>query len=383
VPKWAQLGQWGYPLVSISCKALCSALRRCTRQNAVFAAGSGSFGAVPERCPGLDSCAESARVHALPLLRFGGARKTKVLGADSRGVKGKIGWLFLTSFLMTVPAVAGESNFLVRKRVSEVQLTLVATDRNDRPLSHLSPTDILVLEEGQPIPRFQLRSAADLPLRIAIVLDLSDSTVKSWATIGTTLVDSLPQVMRSNDELLVLAFNSKIEMERTITDPVQLRAILAHPSTGGLTALYDALYHACGQAVFSDDHEPHRSALILFSDGEDDLSLHGLDDAIARAERRGISIYTVATHDPRKSTPGDTILHDLATTTSGKDYIVKNTGQLRDALSAINIELRNSYLLYYPVPKESSPRAFRRVRVIPTQSDGSRLRSRAGYFTAP
>lgn len=381
MPKWAQLGQWGCPLISVNCKALCRALCRCTRQNAVFAAGSGSFGAVPKRCLGLGSCAESAHVHALRLLGFGGARKASVLGADSGYVKRKIACLILTSS-MAVPAVAGESNFLVRKRVSEVQLTLVATDQNDRPLSHLSPTDILVLEEGQPIPHFELRSATDLPMRIAIVLDLSDSTVKSWATIGSTLVHSLQQVMRPNDELLVLAFNSKIELERTVTDPAELGAILAHP-TGGLTALYDALYHACGQAVFSDDREPHRSALILFSDGEDDLSMHGLDDAIARAERRGISIYTVTAHNPKKNAPGDTILHDLATTTGGKDYIVKNAGELRNALSAINIELRTSYLLYYPVPEESGTRAFRRVRVIPAQSDGSRLRSRAGYFTAP
>jgi hypothetical protein len=91
----------------------------------------------------------------------------------------------------------------------------------------------------------------------------------------------------------------------------------------------------------------------------------------------------VTAHDPKKNAPGDTILHDLATTTGGKDYIVKNAGELRDALSAINIELRNSYLLYYPVPEESGTRAFHRVRVIPAQSDGSRLRSRAGYFTAP
>src|SRR5205807_746475 len=83
-----------------------------------------------------------------------------------------------------------------------------------------------------------------------------------------------------NDQLLVLAFNSKIELERIVSDPVQLGEILAHPATGGLTALYDTVYHACDEPVFSDEREPHRSAMILFSDGEDDLSVRGLPDAI-------------------------------------------------------------------------------------------------------
>jgi Ca-activated chloride channel homolog len=271
----------------------------------------------------------------------------------------------------------------VRKRVSEVRLTLVATDQNDRPLPHLSPTDILVLEDGQPIPRFELRSAADLPLRIGVVLDLSDSTQKSWATVRSALVRSLQQVMRPNDELRVLAFNSKIELERTVTDPVQLGTVLEDQAIGRMTALYDTLYHVCDDAVFVDERAPHRSALIVFSDGEDDLSLHGLGDAIARAQRSGVAIYTVAAQNPNKTTSGDAVLHDLATTTGGRDFVVKNADQLADVLSTINAELRNSYLLYYRVPEESGVRAFRRVHVIPTQRDGSRVRSRAGYFTTP
>jgi len=283
----------------------------------------------------------------------------------------------------SLASFAAESTFLVRKRVSEVQFTLVATDPNGRPRLHLSPTDIMVLEDGRPIPRFELRSAADLPLRIGVVLDLSDSTVKSWASVGSALVRSLQQVMRPNDQLLVLAFNSKIELERTVSDPVQLGEILAHPATGGLTALYDTVYHACDELVFSDEREPHRSAMILFSDGEDDLSVRGLADAIARAERRGVAIYTVAAHDPKKSARGDAVLRDLALATGGRDYVVKNARQLSDALSAINEELRSSYLLYYPVPQDSGKQVFRRVHMIPTQTDSVRLRSRAGYFTSP
>lgn len=277
----------------------------------------------------------------------------------------------------------GESTPLIRTRVSEVHFTLVATDSRGRPLPNLSPGDITVLEDGQPISHFELHSAADLPLRVGIVLDLSDSTRKSWPAVRTALVQSLGQVMRPRDQLLVLAFNSRIEMERTLADPTQLQSALAQPASGGLTALYDAIYHACGHEVFAGDAQPHRSAMILFSDGEDDLSLHGLSDTIANAELSGISIYTVATHNPKRRTGGDAVLHDLARATGGRDFVVKDATQLQAALAAIDQELRCSYLLYYRPPGDSGSRQFRRVYVMPAQHDGSQVRSRAGYFTAP
>jgi VWFA-related protein len=297
-------------------------------------------------------------------------------------VKRKFACLLLISLLI-VPNVPGESGLLIHKRVSEVRLTLVATDRNDRPLPHLSPTDITVLEDGQPVPRFELRSAGDLPLKIAIVLDLSDSTRKSWVSVRSALIHSLQQLMRSNDQLLVLAFSNQIELESMVVDPAQLETVLADRTTGGLTALYDTLFQVCAQPLFVDDREPHRSALILFSDGEDDLSLHGLAETIARAQRAGVAVYTVATHNPKKLSSGDAVLHALAGTTGGRDFVVKDSAQLGKALSEINDELRSSYLLYYRVPEEPRDRAFRRVHVIPTQSDGARVRSRAGYFTSP
>jgi VWFA-related protein len=316
------------------------------------------------------------------LPRISGARKGEALGADHQGVRLTIGFSLLLPALVLL-SWGAEPETVIHKRVSEVQLTVVATDQNDRPVMNLSPADITVLEDGHPVPRFELRTASDLRLEVAIVLDLSDSTRKSWATVRSALHRSLAEVMRPEDELFVLAFNSKIELERKVANPAELETALGNPGSGGLTALYDAIYQACGRTLFAADREPHRSALLLFSDGDDDLSLHGLGDAIARAQRSGVAIYTVATHNPQKKTYGDGVLHDLATATGGRDFIVRDAKQLEAALAEINGELRSSYLLYYRASEQPGVRAFRRVHVISTQNGGARVRSRAGYFTAP
>ena len=318
----------------------------------------------------------------LPLPRFAKARKASALRADDLRVREKLAVFLLVPLLALASFAAGPES-LIRKRVSEVQLTLVATDQHNRPLLGLSPSDIVVLEDGQPVPKFELRSASDLPLRIGVVLDLSDSTLKSWALLRTALLGSLQKLMRPGDRLLIVAFNSKIQLEQTLTSPEELGTAMQLPAVGGLTALYDTVYTTCDHPLFRADRNPHRSALILFSDGEDDVSLHGLGDSVARAQRNGVAIYTVTTHSPKKQLAGDFVLREFAANTGGRDFIVKDSLQLQGALSAINDELRNSYVLYYRVPQESGAGSFRRVRVVSTQNQAFQLRSRPGYFTTP
>jgi len=134
---------------------------------------------------------------------------------------------------------------IIQKRVSEVRLTLVATDQNDRPVETLSPSDITVLEDGQPVSRFELRTAADLRLRIAIVIDLSDSTRKSWATVRTALGNSLQDVMRPDDEVVVLAFDFK-DMPRAQQVLARLRQL--QPNNPEVTKLADEVTRRGGSA---------------------------------------------------------------------------------------------------------------------------------------
>jgi VWFA-related protein len=183
--------------------------------------------------------------------------------------------------------------------------------------------------------------------------------------------------------LLLLTFNRRIDLEQTISEPSGIAPLLEGPTDGGLTALYDSLYSTCKHEIFSRDGDPHRSAVILLSDGEDDISMHGLNDAIDQAELNGIAIYTITMHDPRSVDPGDGVLHSMAAATGGRDFVVKDASQLELALAMINQELRSSYLLYYRASDESGPRNFRRVYILPTQHDGSQLRSRMGYYTKP
>jgi len=302
-------------------------------------------------------------------------------GADKHRVRNRTG-LFLLGITIFVSNFRGESVATIHKTVTQVGLTLVATDQRGRSLPMLSPADIAVLESGQPVPNFQLRPADNYPLRLGIMLDLSDSTRKTWPRMEPLMDQFLQRLMHPPDRMLLVAFDTKVEVERLFSEPQQAAALIPQLQGGGPTALFDAIYSTCQHPIFKD-REPNRSAVILFSDGEDNLSLHDVDQAIATAQSNAIAVYTVSVHRRRSETAGDRVLRKLADATGGRDFVVQEGRQTQVALSTISNELRTYYLLYYTPVKDSGTREFRHVRVVPTRETGPILRYRDGYYTAP
>jgi len=269
----------------------------------------------------------------------------------------------------------------IHKSIQEVSLTVVATDAHGRPVSSLQPQELAVIEDGHRISHFDLRPASDLPLRIAVVLDLSGSMRKTWPLVRENLGQSLQRMLLPQDQLLVIAFDEKIELEKMLNDGREVTP-LDLPRAAGLTALYDSVFLACREDVLNVRGEARHAAVILFSDGEDNLSRHDLQDDLETAEAAGIALYTVAYHSRKIHNAGDGILRELANSTGGRSFTVENGADLESALSTIQSELRSSYLLYYRTDDDSGGRRFRRVSLVPTRQGGPSLRSREGYYTS-
>lgn len=308
-------------------------------------------------------------------------QKAQPRRVDDQYVKRPFG-LVLSVLILVAGSYAADPGYVLHKRVSEVRLTLVATDSSGRPWQGLSASSLAVSDEGQAIGEFQLRSANDLPLRIGIMLDLSDSTLQSWPAVRSALTESMKDLVRPGDQILMTSFNTKIQMQMSVARPEELAESLPS-SSGGLTALYDAVYRTSQHPVFSEGGEPRRSAIIVFSDGEDTFSCRGLADAVASAVRNGVAIYTIATHKPNSWRRGDGVLRHLAASTGGRDFVVKDHAALQAALQTIHDELRSSYLLYFSPLGDQANGGFRRVEVLPAQNANLRLRTRMGYYEAP
>ena len=103
-----------------------------------------------------------------------------------------------------------------------------------------------MLDDGQIVSNFELRAASDYPLRIGIMLDLSDSTKKAWPLTEPLLTKFLQDLVRPSDRMLLVGFDTKVKkMERPFSDPHEASSMIHELRGGGPTALYDAIYSTC------------------------------------------------------------------------------------------------------------------------------------------
>ncbi|HLH06907.1 MAG TPA: hypothetical protein VKW78_06705 [Terriglobales bacterium] len=267
----------------------------------------------------------------------------------------------------------------VSKTVNEVRLELVATDTFGRPVASLSPADIQVMEDGKRVHAFTLTPARDLPLLATLVYDTSESNDKSWRQMQPAVVNFLRQTITSNDQLWIAAFESKLQFDVPARGGMQFRRALSAPAGHEhLTAFNDSLFKTL-RGYPAGNTVPHRAAMIVFSDGEDNYSIHSAADVITAAQRAKVTVYTIRRLNKRGWGNGGPVLHRLSSGTGGRDFDVSSVRDLEKVLETISSELRSCYLLYYPAPPNRTGSEFRTVSVTP-RSKRVHIQAQAGYY---
>jgi VWFA-related protein len=285
--------------------------------------------------------------------------------------------LLLSAFVV---AAADGSAPTIHKTVSEVQLEVVATDDAGRPVQDLSASDIKVLEEGRMVQQFGLTVAHNLPLLTTVIYDTSASNRKTWQQMQGPISTFVQQTLNERDQLWVGGFDSKLRFKVQVHEVDQFKqALNVQAGDQNLTAFNDALLRALRDKTI-DNAEARRASMIVFSDGEDNYSIHSVQEVITAAQRAKIAVYTIHRLNKRRSIEGDPVLHAIAAGTGGLDFVVSNTRELESALAVIGQELRSCYLLYYPISVSRTGGEFRRVSVTPSRSNRIHIQVQNGYF---
>ena len=287
------------------------------------------------------------------------------------------------STLVAATSVSGSPlplGLTIRKHVNEVRVTFHAIDKQKHPVLNMSPDSVAVIDNGMPVETLSdFESASDLPLNLALMVDVSDSVVREFAkareTSGT-LIRTL--VHAGDDRVTLVAFRDKICLNQPMTsEPQDLLAMLRQIRTGGLTALYDAVLSTSDRLAQSEASASRR-AIILISDGDDTVSHYGLSDAIAAAIRDDVAIYAIRLHGRHDSLFGEKELQAMAEATGGRVYNLRGREDLSRALEEVERDLRTQYFVTY---RPSPGSGFHTVKLTSTIKDVS-IRARKGYFAS-
>jgi Ca-activated chloride channel homolog len=271
----------------------------------------------------------------------------------------------------------------IRKKVAEVRLLLNVADKANRIVTDVKPEDLTVVDDGVQVSSFtEFGNSADLPLRVGLLLDRSDSVTPELADEKAAATIFLSRIMRPADDRAELSsFGTGITTEQEWTgESSHLLQSISNMHGGGLTAFYDAVYEAARQLGSLAEDAPGRKALIVLSDGFDNVSRRTLDDAVAMAQRTGVTVYTISFRKRREIRGGDETLARLSKETGGRAFLRTDPRRLRETLSLVEQELRTQYVLVYRPATSRADGRFHRLQVAPR---GRHLvvRCRTGYFS--
>jgi len=258
-----------------------------------------------------------------------------------------------------------EAPFVVESRVAEVAVQLAVTDHSGKPVRELSRDDLQILDNGKPAAITQIRREDEVPLRLALVVDWSDSMRKDLGFERKVALDFLRTALRPDtDRAMVVGFRYRVEVTQPLTGDVQRLEAGLRPVAGvSLSSVYDALIAATDALRNADPSLPQRRAIVLLSDGEDNVSAHGWPDVIQAAQRSNITIYTIAPRRRRARSAGDEVLLKLAAVTGGRAFFISPSGE-QPAFDAIQQNLRLRYAVYFK-PGAVGGERFRSLEITP------------------
>jgi VWFA-related protein len=267
--------------------------------------------------------------------------------------------------------------------VTRVNLLFTVTDKRGRFITDLDRNNFEVWEGKRRQEILEFNSEADLPLRLAILIDTSNSIRDRFKFQQEAAIEFIRSVIRPNqDKAIIVSFDTLPELVADLTDDVQtLENSVRDLRPGGGTSLYDAVFFACRDKL-SQDQPRHkfRRAMIILSDGDDNQSRYSRDQALEQAHKADVVIYTISTNITRIESDGDKLLKYFSKQTGGSTYFPFKVEDLSQSFENIANELRHQYaILYKPEPTVTDGQ-YQTVELRVVGRRDAVPRARQGYY---
>ncbi len=266
--------------------------------------------------------------------------------------------------------------------VNEVRVVFTVTDRHGRYIKDLKENDFRVFDDQRPAELRSFRSETDLPLQVGLLVDASNSVRDRFKFEQEAAIEFLNAIIRPHyDKAFVVGFDATPEVTQDFTDNTEhLSAGVRMLRAGGGTAMYDALYFACRDKLLKQEQTgPVRRAIILLSDGDDNLSHVTREEAIEMAERAEVIVYTISTNISGMKGKGDKVLERIAEATGGRAFFPFQMRDVSDSFLSIQEELRSQYAVAYKPADFVADGRYRTIEIL-AQDRNLKVRTRKGYY---
>ncbi len=267
--------------------------------------------------------------------------------------------------------------------VSRVNMLFTVSDKKGRFITDLTKDDFDVFESKKSQDIIEFSAESDLPLRLAILIDTSNSIRERFRFQQEAAIAFIDGTVRPRqDKALVVSFDTAAELVTDLTDevPVLEKAIQGLRAGGG-TSMYDAIFFACRDKLMQDQPlYKFRRAMVILSDGEDNQSRYTRDQALEMAQKADVTIYTISTNITRIETDGDKVLRYFAAETGGQVFFPFKATDLNQSFENISNELRHQYNIFYRPEPLRTDGLYHPVDIRVKGHKDMIVRARKGYY---
>src|SRR3981081_1470846 len=115
----------------------------------------------------------------------------------------------------------------IRKRVDEVNVLFIATDKHGKFVRDLNQNDFTILDDHKPPQAIiNFRREVDLPLDLGLLIDISGSVNSRFDFEQSAATSFLQRTIRAKfDKAFIVVFNSHSQLAQDFTDNVQLLSV--------------------------------------------------------------------------------------------------------------------------------------------------------------
>lgn len=295
---------------------------------------------------------------------------------------------------------------VVRVTSNLVVVPVSVTDTQGQPVLGLKQSDFRIEEDGRAQEITQMGDPEQVPLDIAVLLDVSSSVDARFAFEVKAAAAFLKQVLKSGDRATVFAIDQTPRLVQGLTTAeIASQKLMTILPSRSFTAFFDTIL-AAEKYLDQNSSSGRRRLIVVISDGDDTARINdvfnsqgrqaGLDaqvkfiergqtEVLREVQRAEITFYSInpsgeTMHLNVRTARSQTGMERIARATGGAAFLPRDDSELDGIFRRIASEIRSQYLIQYYSDNESAGNTFRRITVSTPVQQQLRVRAREGYY---
>ena len=246
-----------------------------------------------------------------------------------------------------------QNQTVLRVDVNLVMVDATIKNKAGRIMADLKKDDFELREDGAQ-QKIEIFSRDELPLTVALVLDLSDSIGPFLGPLRDAATTALA-ALKPEDEVALFTFSTEAELRVPYTtDKSAIAGQISAFHAGGATNINDGIFLAA-KSLLNVPPKSRRVIILISDDVGTDAGGQGTRDIITEAIAADVVLYNLkipgynppATLFAASMVPGLVNIHKVLDQTGGEIFDVQDVAHLDSAFRALIDRIKTRYTLGY------------------------------------